>query len=56
MGGLNERLRALPAASLRGIRRGVEKESLRALSDGELAGLTGENALRVLADAYRPTG
>jgi membrane dipeptidase len=28
----------------------------RGWSDGELAALTGENVLRVLADAYRPTG
>jgi glutamate--cysteine ligase len=37
MGGLPERLRALPQEQLRGMRRGVEKESLRALPDGGLA-------------------
>ena len=37
MSGLNERLRELPEARLREMRRGVEKESLRALPDGGLA-------------------
>jgi glutamate--cysteine ligase len=37
MGGLQDKLRALPEARLREIRRGVEKESLRALPDGTLA-------------------
>lgn len=34
---LNTRLQALPAERLRGIRRGIEKESLRALPGGALA-------------------
>jgi glutamate--cysteine ligase len=34
---LAERLRQLPAAQLRGIRRGVEKESLRTQANGSLA-------------------
>jgi glutamate--cysteine ligase len=37
MSGLNERLRAVPEASLRAMQRGLEKESLRALPDGGLA-------------------
>jgi len=37
MSGLNDKLRALTAARLGGMRRGVEKESLRALPDGHLA-------------------
>ncbi|RZL60836.1 MAG: glutamate--cysteine ligase [Variovorax sp.] len=37
MSKLTERLGALPPARLRGIRRGIEKESLRALPDGKLA-------------------
>ncbi len=37
MSGLNQRLRDLPEARLREMRRGVEKESLRALPDGSLA-------------------
>ncbi len=37
MSGLQDKLRALPQARLSGIRRGVEKESLRALPDGGLA-------------------
>ena len=37
MSGLLERLRALPPATLKGIRRGIEKESLRALPGGGLA-------------------
>jgi glutamate--cysteine ligase len=37
MSKLQERLDALPPARLRGIRRGVEKESLRARADGQLA-------------------
>src|SRR5512141_660532 len=37
MSGLNRRLRALPEARLRDIRRGVEKESLRVRPDGALA-------------------
>jgi len=37
MSGIQERLRALSPATLSGIRRGVEKESLRALPDGGLA-------------------
>ena len=34
---LQERLRALPPERLQGMRRGIEKESLRALPDGTLA-------------------
>ena len=37
MGGLNQRLRALPEARLGEMRRGVEKESLRSRPDGSLA-------------------
>lgn len=37
MSGLHDKLRALPHARLTGIRRGVEKESLRTLPDGALA-------------------
>jgi glutamate--cysteine ligase len=37
MSGLDQRLRELPDARLREMRRGVEKESLRALPDGSLA-------------------
>ena len=37
MSGLQDKLRALPPDRLTGIRRGVEKESLRALPDGDLA-------------------
>ena len=37
MSTLHERLRALPPAALEGMRRGIEKESLRALPGGELA-------------------
>ncbi len=37
MSGLQERLRALSPAELKGIRRGIEKESLRALPGGGLA-------------------
>ncbi len=37
MSGLTQRLRGLPEARLRGVRRGVEKESLRAVPDGALA-------------------
>ena len=37
MSGLNERLRELPDTRLRDMRRGVEKESLRALPDAGLA-------------------
>jgi len=37
MSGLTDKLRALSAARLGGIRRGVEKESLRSLPDGHLA-------------------
>ncbi|HEY4066187.1 MAG TPA: glutamate--cysteine ligase [Burkholderiaceae bacterium] len=37
MSGLTDKLRALPPERLAGIRRGVEKESLRALPDGGLA-------------------
>ncbi|HEY9066546.1 MAG TPA: glutamate--cysteine ligase [Burkholderiaceae bacterium] len=36
-GGIEKRLRALPQERLRGMRRGVEKESLRSLPDGQLA-------------------
>jgi glutamate--cysteine ligase len=36
-GGIEKRLRALSQERLRGMRRGVEKESLRALPDGQLA-------------------
>ena len=34
---LNERLRALSAQQIQGMRRGIEKESLRALPTGALA-------------------
>jgi len=34
---LDERLRALPVERLKGMRRGIEKESLRALPSGTLA-------------------
>jgi glutamate--cysteine ligase len=37
MGGLKQRLRALPEGRLRGMQRGLEKESLRALPEGGLA-------------------
>mgnify|MGYP007005570671 CR=1 FL=1 len=37
MTALHDRLRALPLARLAGIRRGVEKESLRATPDSTLA-------------------
>ena len=37
MSGLTRRLREWPDAQLREMRRGVEKESLRALPDGSLA-------------------
>ena len=37
MGGLQQRLRAISTDRLRGMRRGVEKESLRSLPDGGLA-------------------
>ncbi len=37
MSSLNERLRALSPERLRGMRRGIEKESLRAQADGALA-------------------
>ena len=37
MSSLNERVRALPPAALHGIRRGIEKESLRVQADGALA-------------------
>jgi glutamate--cysteine ligase len=37
MSTLQQRLEALPAARLKGIRRGIEKESLRSNSDGKLA-------------------
>lgn len=37
MSSLLDRLPALSAATLKGIRRGIEKESLRSLPDGELA-------------------
>lgn len=37
MSTLHERLRALPPAALEGMRRGIEKESLRSLPGGELA-------------------
>ena len=37
MSGLQDKLRTLPQARMRQIRRGVEKESLRALPDGGLA-------------------
>ncbi|WP_256330020.1 glutamate--cysteine ligase [Variovorax sp. YR216] len=37
MNNLKERIEALSAARLRGVRRGVEKESLRAQPDGKLA-------------------
>src|SRR5574337_623466 len=37
MAALKARLQALPAAALKGMRRGIEKESLRVLADGSLA-------------------
>jgi glutamate--cysteine ligase len=37
MAGLKERLQAVPAAALKGMRRGIEKESLRSRPDGALA-------------------
>jgi len=37
MSGLQERLRALPPAALKAMRRGIEKESLRVMPDGALA-------------------
>ncbi len=37
MGSLQERLRALSLGTLKGIRRGIEKESLRVQADGKLA-------------------
>jgi len=37
MGGLDEKLRAIDPAALAGIRRGIEKESLRTRPDGSLA-------------------
>jgi glutamate--cysteine ligase len=37
MASLKDRLRALPTAALSGMRRGIEKESLRCLPDGSLA-------------------
>ena len=37
MSSLQERLRALSTATLGGMRRGLEKESLRTLADGKLA-------------------
>lgn len=37
MGSLQERLRALSPETLKGIRRGIEKESLRVQADGKLA-------------------
>ncbi len=37
MTALHDRLRALPLARLRGMKRGIEKESLRALPGGGLA-------------------
>jgi glutamate--cysteine ligase len=37
MGGLEEKLRAIDPAALKGMRRGIEKESLRTLADGALA-------------------
>ena len=37
MSSLHDRLRALSPAALKGMRRGIEKESLRALPSGELA-------------------
>jgi glutamate--cysteine ligase len=37
MSSLNDSLRALPPSALKGMRRGIEKESLRALASGTLA-------------------
>ncbi len=37
MGGLDEKLRAIDPAALKGMRRGIEKESLRTRPDGALA-------------------
>ena len=37
MASLKDRLRALPTAALSGMRRGIEKESLRSRADGSLA-------------------
>jgi len=42
---LESRLRALPAAVLRSLRRGIEKESLRVRADGALAATPHPNAL-----------
>ena len=45
MASLKERLRALPGPALQGLRRGIEKESLRCLSDGRLAATPHPQAL-----------
>ncbi len=45
MASLKERLRALPAAALKGMRRGIEKESLRSRPDGTLAATPHPQAL-----------
>jgi glutamate--cysteine ligase len=45
MSNLEERLRALPAGTLKGIRRGIEKESLRVRADGKLSTLPHPAAL-----------
>ena len=37
MTSLKDRLQALPASVLKGMRRGIEKESLRCRADGALA-------------------
>ena len=37
MAALKARLQALPASALKGMRRGIEKESLRSRPDGSLA-------------------
>src|SRR6266705_2781668 len=42
---IQERLRALPADSLKGIRRGIEKESLRVRPDGSLSSVPHPQAL-----------
>lgn len=45
MSNLEQRLRALPADALKGIRRGIEKESLRVRADGKLSTLPHPAAL-----------
>jgi glutamate--cysteine ligase len=45
MASLKERLRALPSSALKGMRRGIEKESLRSRPDGALAATPHPQAL-----------